>query len=120
MRRRPSSEHTVTAQTIRIRARVHAQTGEGAGITEVQLLMPHPMETGLRHDEAGQRVPRHHITEVKVTLGPRTVFAARLGYAVSRDPLLVFRFRDGKAGQLLRVTWTDSRGEQRNGEAVIA
>lgn len=108
----------MTAQPIRARARVHA--GDGEGFTEVHVLMPHPMETGLRHDEAGLLVPRHHITEVNVTLGPRILFAARLGYAVSRDPLLVFRFRGGVAGQRLRVTWTDSRGEQRSGEAVIA
>jgi sulfur-oxidizing protein SoxZ len=57
---------------------------------------------------------------VSVTLGPRNLFAARLGYAVSRDPLLVFRFRGGEAGQRLRVTWTDSRDAQRSDEAVIA
>jgi sulfur-oxidizing protein SoxZ len=103
-----------------MRARVKVDAGGSAGVTEVHVLMPHPMETGFRYDEAGQHVPRHHITEVNVTLGPRTVFAARLGYAVSRDPLIVFRFRGGEAGQLLRVTWTDSRGEQRSGQAVIA
>lgn len=108
----------MTAQPIRIRIR--ARASEGEGVTEVHVLMPHPMETGFRHDAAGRLLPRHHITDVRVTLGPRTLFAARLGYAVSRDPLLVFRFRGGEAGQRLRVTWTDSRGEQRSDEAVIA
>ena len=101
------------AQPIRIRARAHA------GTTEVQVLMPHPMETGLRLDEAGQRVPLHHITEVIVTLGARTVFAARMGFAMARDPLLTFRFTGAQAGQRLRVAWTDSRGEARADEAVI-
>ncbi|HEY6514286.1 MAG TPA: thiosulfate oxidation carrier complex protein SoxZ [Burkholderiaceae bacterium] len=102
------------AQPIRIRARLRER------VTEVQILMPHPMETGLRVDEAGQLVPRHHITEVNVTLGARTVCAARLSFAMSRDPLLVFRFDGAEVGQRLRVTWTDNRGEQRSDEAVIA
>ena len=102
-----------TAQPIRIRARI------SQGVTTVQVLMPHPMETGLRRDEAGQPVPAHHITDVSVTLGERSVFAARLTFAVSRDPLLAFRLRGAEAGQRLRVAWTDSRGEARVDEAVI-
>ena len=103
----------MTTQPIRIRARWRQ------GITEVQVLMPHPMETGLRVDEAGERVPLHHITDVTVTLGPRTVFAARMGFAVSRDPLLTFRFSGAEVGQRLRVAWTDSRGAARADEASI-
>lgn len=101
------------SQPIRIRARARQ------GSTEVQVLMPHPMETGLRLDEAGQRVPLHHITDVVVTLGARTVFAARMGFAMARDPLLSFRFAGGQAGQRLRVAWTDSRGESRVDDAEI-
>jgi len=103
----------MTALPIRIRARLRD------GITDVQVLMPHPMETGLRLDEAGRRVPLHHITDVVVTLGTRTVFVAQMSFAVSRDPLLSFRFSGAQAGQRLRVAWTDSRGETRFDEAAI-
>jgi sulfur-oxidizing protein SoxZ len=104
------------ALPIRIRARAREGTTE---MIEVHVLMPHPMETGMRVDAAGQVVPLHHITDVAVTLGARTVFAARLGMAVSRDPLLVFRFRGGQSGQRLRVSWTDSRGQRRSDDAPI-
>src|SRR5262245_23056158 len=103
----------MTAQPIRIRARLRER------MTEVRVLMPHPMETGLRVDEGGQLVPRHHITDVNVTLGARTVFSARLSFAMSRDPLITFRFDGAEVGQRLRVTWTDNRGEQRSDETVI-
>jgi sulfur-oxidizing protein SoxZ len=101
------------APPIRIRARARQ------GTTEVHVLMPHPMETGMRVDDAGQVVPLHHITDVAVTLGERSVFSARMSMAVSRDPLLVFRFRGGEAGQRLRVSWIDSRGDRRSDDAVI-
>ena len=89
-------------------------------VTEFQVIMPHPMETGLRRDEAGEPVARHHITDVVVTLGERTVFAAHFSFAVSRDPLIVFRVRDAQVGQRLQVVWNDNLGQQRSDETVIA
>jgi sulfur-oxidizing protein SoxZ len=104
-------------QPIRIRARVRER--DGRSVTEAQVLMPHPMETGMRQDTAGALVPAHHITDVTVTLGPRTVFAARMSIAVARDPLLHFRFTGAEPGQVLRVVWVDTQGRTRSDEAVI-
>jgi sulfur-oxidizing protein SoxZ len=100
-------------QPIRIRARARN------GVIDVTILMPHPMETGLRQDESGRTVPAHFITEVSVTVAQRSVFAARMSFAVARDPLLNFRFTGATSGQRLRVAWTDSLGEARIDEAVI-
>jgi sulfur-oxidizing protein SoxZ len=99
---------------IRLRAR------QRGAFTEVHLLMPHPMETGFRRDEAGQLVPAHHICEVAVSLDGRSVFEASLSIAVSSDPVIAFRVAGARTGQRLRATWTDSRGEVRSGEAAIA
>lgn len=101
------------SQAIRIRARLVG------GVATVHVLMPHPMETGMRQDDVGRLVPAHHITDVQVTLGERTVFAARMSIAVSRDPLLSFRVTGARAGERLRVVWADSQGQTRSDEAVI-
>ena len=99
---------------IRIRARLKGD------LTEVMVLMPHPMETGLRlASPSAKAPPAHFITEVQVWAGLRNVFSARLGIAVAKDPLLTFRFRGGSLGEAIRVTWKDNRGEQRTGEASI-
>jgi sulfur-oxidizing protein SoxZ len=98
---------------MRIRARLHD------GVTEVQLLVPHPMETGMRQDAAGQPVPAHHITQLQASVGERLVFSAQMSIAVARDPLLSFRFRGARAGDRLSVAWTDNRGLVRADEAVI-
>ena len=100
-------------EAIRIRARFKD------GGADVQVLMPHPMETGLRSDSAGQLVPLHHITDVTVTVAGRAVFFARLGMAVSRDPLIAFRCKSARAGDRVSVNWLDSRGEQRSDEVFI-
>jgi sulfur-oxidizing protein SoxZ len=101
------------AAPIRIRARVQH------GVTHVQILMPHPMETGMRIDDAGRLVPAHYITDVQVSIGERTVFSARMSMAMSRDPLISFRCRGAAPGERLRVAWTDSHGTVRTDEAAI-
>ena len=101
------------SQPIRIRARVRN------GTADVTILMPHPMETGLRQDESGNFKAPHFITRVLVTVTERTVFSARMSFAVSQDPLLNFRLSGALAGERLRVSWTDNLGEVRVGEALI-
>ena len=101
-------------EPIRIRAR------SKDGLTEILLLMPHPMETGLRKDAAGSFVPAHFITEVSVAIEGRAVLEARLSQAVSQDPLLSLRVRGGKPGDRISVCWTDSRGDARSNQALIA
>lgn len=98
---------------IRIRARVVQ------GHTEVTLLMPHPMETGMRKDDSGAFVPAHFITDVQVVAAGRVVLQARLSQAVSQDPLLSFRYRGGQPGDRLLVRWTDSRGDTRSDETSV-
>lgn len=100
-------------ERIRLRAR------ERDGGVDAQILMPHPMETGLRKDDAGNFVPAHYITSVRVSVSGRTVLEARMSIAMSRDPLLSFRFRGAREGERMTVTWTDNRGDRRSDETVI-
>ena len=98
---------------VRIRAR---KVGE---LTEINVLMPHPMETGMRTDAAGQLVAAHFITEMTVTINGRTVLAARLGLAVSRDPLLSFRCKGAQRGDPVSVAWVDNAGGRRVDQATV-
>lgn len=102
------------ADPIRIRARVRN------GLTEAHVLMPHPMETGFRKDEAGHAIDAHYINAVRIAVAGHPVLQARLGIAVSADPLLTFRFKGAKPGDRITVTWTDNRGDTRTDEGVVA
>jgi sulfur-oxidizing protein SoxZ len=102
------------ADPMRIRAQIKD------GVTEVRVLMAHPMESGQRKDAAGKTIPAHHIVDVKVTVGgTRTVLEAKWGPAVSQNPFLQFRFGGAKAGDKVTVTWTDTQGDKRTDEAAI-
>jgi sulfur-oxidizing protein SoxZ len=87
---------------------------------EVRALMAHDMETGLRKDPAGKLIPAHFIRNVAVTHNGRTVMSAQWGTSVSRNPFLHFRFKGGKPGEKVLVSWTDNEGQKRTDEATIA
>ena len=98
--------------------RLRAQVKDG--LTDVRVLMSHPMETGLRKDTAGKIIPALFINDVKATSGGKTVLTAKWGQAISQNPYLQFRFRGAKAGDKVVVTWTDNTGDTRTDEVAIA
>jgi len=98
--------------------RLRAQVKDG--LTDVRVLMSHPMETGLRKDTAGKIIPALFINDVKVTSGGKTVLTAKWGQAISQNPYLQFRFKGAKAGDKVVVTWTDNTGDTRTDEVAIA
>jgi sulfur-oxidizing protein SoxZ len=88
--------------------------------TEVKVLMSHEMETGQRKDAQGQTIPAWFIQNVVVTWNGRNVLSAQWGTAVSKNPFLSFKFKGGAKGDKIAITWTDTRGDKRTDEAVIA
>ena len=98
--------------------RLRAQVKDG--LTDVRVLMSHPMETGLRKDTAGKIIPALYINDVKATSGGKTVLTAKWGQAISQNPYLQFRFKGAKAGDKVVVTWTDNAGDTRTDEVAIA
>jgi len=87
---------------------------------EVKVLMNHEMETGQRKDAKGATVPAHFIQSVVATCNDKTVLSAQWGPAVSKNPFLSFRFKGGKPGDKVVITWTDNKGDKRTDEVVIA
>lgn len=98
--------------------RIRAQAKDG--VTDVRVLMAHPMETGFRKDATGKTIPPHYINDVKVVSNGKTVLTANWGQAISQNPFLQFRFKGAKAGDKVVVTWIDNMGETRTDEAAIA
>jgi len=90
------------------------------GVTEVMLLMPHPMETGLRKGTDGRLIPAHFITDLQVHVEGRTVMSATMSHAVSQDPLIGFRFKGGNLGQKVTVAWVDNTRQSRSDSAPIS
>jgi len=89
-------------------------------VTSVKVLMPHPMETGLRKDPlTNELVPMHFIHHVTAAVDDRLVLDAQWSRSVSKNPFLEFRLRGVQPGARVVITWEDNRGERMSGEAVV-
>jgi sulfur-oxidizing protein SoxZ len=92
------------ASTIRIKAVA------SGGTTQVQSLIRHPMDSGFVKDKKGNLIPAHHIGVLQFEHGGKTVFTAFWGPAVSKDPYVKFKFKGGKKGDDLKISWVDNKG----------
>lgn len=101
------------ADMMKIRARLKD------GVTEVKVLMIHPMETGRRIDDAGETVPAHFIQLVTATLNGKTVLEAQWGTGISKNPYLTFRLRGANLGDKIAVNWIDNRGATNAIEGIV-
>jgi sulfur-oxidizing protein SoxZ len=104
----------MASKSIRIRANIKGD------VTEVKALMSHPMETGLRKDKkTGEKIPAHFIKEVTAEHKGTSVMVAQWGVAVSKNPYLSFKFKGGAAGDTIKISWVDNKGESDTGETTI-
>ena len=83
--------------SIRIKAK------ERKGSVDVKTLMKHNMETGLRKDKSGKKIPAHWIQEVSAESNGKTVFSAAFNTSISKDPYLAFAF----AGDCVRLLFIE-------------
>ena len=98
--------------SIRIKAK------ERKGSVNVKTLMKHNMETGLRKDKSGKKIPEHWITDVTAESGGKVVFTAAFNTSISKDPYLAFAFA-GKKGDSLTISWKDNTGATDSAETKI-
>ena len=96
------------------------RTKTQGGVTDVLVLVSHPMETGQRTDKkTKQKIPAHYIEKLNFSLNGKEVASTDLGPAVSSDPLVGIKLKGAKAGDKIKVTWSDNKGENGSGEATI-
>jgi sulfur-oxidizing protein SoxZ len=91
------------------------------GLTDVLVLVSHPMETGLRTDpKTKEKIPPHFIQKMDFFLNGKEVASANLGTAVSKDPLIGIKLKGAKPGDKIKVTWSDNKGESGAEETTIS
>jgi sulfur-oxidizing protein SoxZ len=80
------------------------------------LLIGHPMESGYRTLDSGQRIAKNVITTIRVQLGGQVLFEAETGIGVSAHPYLAFPVPLPTPlpvnGVVLSVNWVDDNGQR--------
>ena len=88
-------------------------------VTEVKMVINHPMETGRKKDDFGQLIPAHFIQQLLVALNGKHVFETQFGTGIAKNPYLTFRIKGAKVGDKLETNWVDNLGETGAGEVII-
>ncbi|MCP4995542.1 MAG: thiosulfate oxidation carrier complex protein SoxZ [Gammaproteobacteria bacterium] len=90
-------------------------------VVTVKALMGHPMETGNRKDKkTGKKIPARFIQEVVCKSGGKTLMTANWSGGVSKDPYLMFKYKGGKKGDMLELSWVDNTGKSAKTEVKVA
>ena len=91
------------------------------GVTTIKALISHPMETGTRKDKkTGKPIPAHFIQEVVCEHKGNAVMTANWGPAISKNPYLSFKFSGAAAGDTVKLSWVDNKGEKDTSETTIS
>jgi sulfur-oxidizing protein SoxZ len=91
-------------------------TGE---VTEVKVIISHPMETGRKKDDFGALIPAHFIQLVTATLNDKPVLEVQWGTGISKNPYLTFHLKGAKVGDKVAVTWFDNLGKTGSGDILV-
>jgi thiosulfate oxidation carrier complex protein SoxZ len=79
---------------------------------EARWICNHPMETGFRVDDSGQRIARHIITQVQCRLNGQVILQANPGTGWSSPAYLAFSLVVPEQGGTVAVSWLDDQGAQ--------
>ena len=87
----------------RTRVVVPAAAAKGE-VFQVKTMISHQMETGLRHDDKGEVIPRKIINKFVCRYGGAVVFSVDLHEAIAANPYLrILSARDGKRPARVRL-----------------
>lgn len=80
------------------------------------LLIGHPMESGFRTMDSGQRIAKNVIESVQVFFGSQKLLDMQTGIGISSNPYMAFPVLLPTpwppTGLQLRVTWLDDKGQR--------
>ena len=93
------------------------------GTLRAVLLIGHPMESGYRTLESGQRVPKNVIESIRVLLNGQLLLEAQTSIGISAHPYLAFPVplpaQLDAGGLKLTVLWQDDSGARGELQRVL-
>ena len=92
-----------------------AKRGE---VIQIKTLISHIMETGFRHDNVGQPIPRNIITTFTATYNGKEIFRADLFPAIAANPFVSF-FTTATESGTIAFEWTGDNGFHEAASAKI-
>jgi sulfur-oxidizing protein SoxY len=108
------------ATSMKMRARILEDGPLGKNVTELKIIILHPMRTGRSKNDDGQLMPAHFMQLMQVVLNGQVVVDAQTGTAISRNPYFTFYLKNAKAGDVIAVNWQDNLGYEGRGQVTVS
>ena len=87
-------------------------------VFEIRLLIRHPMETGFRYNNVGQKIPKNIVKTVTCRYNGEEIFQAELFPGIAANPYLSF-FTTAQASGELEFVWTDDAGVTTSAQVAL-
>ena len=81
------------------------------GITELKVLISHPMETGRKKNDANELIPAHFVQLVTIKLNGHIVIEMQWGTGIAKNPYLTCYLDNAKLNDKISVEWEDNLGQ---------
>lgn len=107
------------ASSMKMRARMLESSPLGSNVTELKIIIVHPMRTGRSKNEDGQLMPAHFMQLMQVVMNGQVIIDAQTGTAISRNPYFTFYLQDARIGDVITVNWQDNRGLEGHGQVTV-
>lgn len=97
---------------------IKLRTKDKKGKIQVKALITHPMETGLRKNKKGEKIPAHYIKKIVVEANGKPVLTADWSGSISKNPFLSFKYA-GTKEDTVKLSWEDNTGKSDSIEKKI-
>lgn len=87
-------------------------------VFEIRLLIRHPMETGFRYNNVGQKISENIVKTVVCHYNGDEIFRAELFPGIAANPYLSF-FTTAEASGELEFVWTEDTGLTRSERVAL-
>jgi sulfur-oxidizing protein SoxY len=108
------------ASSMKMRARLMDDALLGKQITELKIIILHPMRTGRSKNDDGQVLPAHFMQLMQVVLNGQVIVEAQTGTGISRNPYFTFYIKEAKVGDVIAVNWQDNLGYEGHGQVTVS
>ena len=99
---------------------IRIRTSTKDGLTTVQAILKHPMDTGHSRDpDTGNIISAFFIETVTIYHGEKVIITCDWSRAISKNPYLSFAFSGAIPGDTIRISWQDSQGNTESKEGMI-
>lgn len=88
---------------------IKLRTERQGELTELKILIRHPMENGRNRDPiSAALIPAHHIHLLQIHHNGQLKINCRMGGSIAKNPLFSFHLPHLTSGDRLLVTWEDN------------